>query len=378
MMRGRSFCLTNGTLARMSATLAARLASGEPLVTRTLTDGGQRADDIAAEVAAFIAEAKASLELALYDVRIASPAADVVRAAIEGAAQRGVQVRLAYNEDHGNPIPVPPPPKTEPALLDTLRVPTCGIPGVPDLMHHKYVIRDGAAVWTGSTNWTDDAWTRQENVIVAVASAEVADAYRRDFDEIWRRRRVQGTGEDHPRRIDVGSAEVRAWFCPDGGPDLSHEIARSIASAKRRVRIASPVLTSAPILATLAQLIADGGLDIAGVLDATQVQDVNHQWSVDGHVTWKIGLLESVLASGGFAGKRSTPYAPGALHDYMHAKVTVADDVVFAGSFNLSHSGEENAENVLQITDPALADAMAAFIDGIRGRYPALMTSGAP
>jgi phosphatidylserine/phosphatidylglycerophosphate/cardiolipin synthase-like enzyme len=46
------------------------------------------------------------------------------------------------------------------------------------------------------------------------------------------------------------------------------------------------------------------------------------------------------------------------------------DDVVFLGSFNLSRSGEENAENVLEITDPALADRLAAWIDGLRVRYP--------
>ena len=56
----------------------------------------------------------------------------------------------------------------------------------------------------------------------------------------------------------------------------------------------------------------------------------------------------------------------------MHAKVTVADDVVFVGSFNLSHSGEQNAENVLEIPDPALAEEMAAFIDRIRALYPAV------
>ena len=58
-------------------------------------------------------------------------------------------------------------------------------------MHSKYVVRDGgleadaagrAAVWTGSTNFTDDAWTRQENNIITVSSAEVAAGYRRDFD----------------------------------------------------------------------------------------------------------------------------------------------------------------------------------------------------
>jgi phosphatidylserine/phosphatidylglycerophosphate/cardiolipin synthase-like enzyme len=57
----------------------------------------------------------------------------------------------------------------------------------------------------------------------------------------------------------------------------------------------------------------------------------------------------------------------------MHAKVTVADDIVFLGSFNLSHSGEQNAENVLEIADAALAERLAGFIDGIRDRYPGIV-----
>jgi phosphatidylserine/phosphatidylglycerophosphate/cardiolipin synthase-like enzyme len=52
--------------------------------------------------------------------------------------------------------------------------------------------------------------------------------------------------------------------------------------------------------------------------------------------------------------------------------VTVADDVVFVGSFNLSHSGEMNAENVLELHDPQIAERLAAFIDEIRARYPAV------
>jgi phosphatidylserine/phosphatidylglycerophosphate/cardiolipin synthase-like enzyme len=54
----------------------------------------------------------------------------------------------------------------------------------------------------------------------------------------------------------------------------------------------------------------------------------------------------------------------------MHAKVTVCDDVVFAGSFNLSRSGELNAENVLEIADARLADRMAAFVEELCARYP--------
>jgi phosphatidylserine/phosphatidylglycerophosphate/cardiolipin synthase-like enzyme len=56
----------------------------------------------------------------------------------------------------------------------------------------------------------------------------------------------------------------------------------------------------------------------------------------------------------------------------MHAKVTVADDTVFVGSFNLSRSGEENAENVLEIADAARAERLAEWIDVLRARYPAL------
>jgi phosphatidylserine/phosphatidylglycerophosphate/cardiolipin synthase-like enzyme len=60
----------------------------------------------------------------------------------------------------------------------------------------------------------------------------------------------------------------------------------------------------------------------------------------------------------------------------MHAKVTVADDTVFVGSFNLSRSGEKNAENVLEIQDADLAESLAAFVDGVRGRYPQVDLSG--
>jgi phosphatidylserine/phosphatidylglycerophosphate/cardiolipin synthase-like enzyme len=54
----------------------------------------------------------------------------------------------------------------------------------------------------------------------------------------------------------------------------------------------------------------------------------------------------------------------------MHAKVTVTDDTIFLGSFNLSRSGEANAENMIEIEDAATADQMAAFIDEVHARYP--------
>ena len=292
--------------------------------------------------------------------------------AIRDAAARGVEVRIAFNED-APAEPFPPPPRTERPILETLGVPLKGIPGRYDLMHHKYVIRDAAAVWTGSANWTIDSWEREENVLVSVDSVELAAAFNADFDVLWRRGHVEPTGKFDTKPIALGDGvTVRPWFCPGRGPELSHRIAEAIGCATTRVRIASPVLTAAPVLSTVAQQIAEGRLDLAGVVDATQVAQVQQQWHQSGVATWKQPLLEQIVRSGRFTGKPSTPYAPGSVHDYMHAKVTIADDVVFVGSFNLSRSGETNAENVLEVHDPALADRLAGFVDEVRGRYPAL------
>ena len=165
--------------------------------------------------------------------------------------------------------------------------------------------------------------------------------------------------------------DVRTWFSPKRGESLAPASPTSL-PAERRVRVASPIVTSGPILGSLAEIAADGRIDIAGVVDSTQIHEVLGQWRLNGNDTWKAPALRFLINRAGFTGKRSTPYAPGAVHDYMHAKVTVCDDTVFIGSFNLSHSGEKNAENVLEILDPQLADRMAAFVDSMRAKYPPL------
>jgi phosphatidylserine/phosphatidylglycerophosphate/cardiolipin synthase-like enzyme len=341
---------------------------------RTLTDGGQQPPEIAHLVAEFIGAAKRSLDLAQYDFNLGPETREVVSGALRDAAARGVAVRIIYNVDHENPIPVPPPPEPDVELISSLGVPSRAIAGVPDLMHHKFVIRDGETVWTGSMNWTDDSWSRQENVIVLADSPELARAFALDFDELWRDGDVERSGFVEPRPVEVGETRVRPWFTPGFADALTHRLAKKIGHA-RRVRICSPVITSAPVLATLAQAIADGKADIAGCVDRTQVDEVLRQWHADGNVTWKIPLLQQVLR-GSFSGKNSTPWAPGSLHDFMHAKVVVADDTLFVGSFNLSHSGEKNAENVLELRDAELAGRLSAYVDEVRGRYPQAVLPG--
>lgn len=333
---------------------------------RTLIDGGQPAEATAHALAGFVSAAERTLEIAIYDFHLPPPLAEIVTGALTAAHERGVAVRLAYNVNH--PRKGPPPPLTQPELVEALPFPTAPIPGVPDLMHHKYVVRDGASVWTGSTNWTADSWTREENVILTVNSPSVAERYRTDFEQLWTKREVRHSGRVETAPVDG----MRTWFCPGRGDKLAHRIAKAIGSARRRIRIASPVISSAPILATLAQVASDGKVNLAGAVNATQIHEVLAQWHENGSSEWKAPLLRTALTHAPFAGKRTTPYAPGSVHDYMHAKVTVADDRVFVGSFNLSHSGELNAENVLELEDAQVADRLAAFVNEVRGRYPAV------
>ncbi|MFN8221995.1 MAG: phospholipase D-like domain-containing protein [Gaiellales bacterium] len=336
----------------------------------TLRDGGQSAESIAQRLFAFLEAATTSLDIAIYDIRVRAALEEQGRDILRRAVARGVKVRLVYELEEPGRDPVPAPPTTEPSVLEAEPFLTHGVATTMGLMHHKYVVRDGRSVWTGSTNWTEDSWTRQENVIVTVDSAEVATAYTLNFEELWAARTVESTGDVQPRPVDVDGREVRAWFCPGHGDALAHRIAKHLARARRRIRIASPVLTSAPILATLVEVVKERRCDLAGIVDDTQVDQVFFQWRDNGVSAWKIPLLHAVLTGADFSGKVSTPWTPDSVHDFMHAKITVADDVVFAGSFNLSRSGERNAENVLEIHDPALAEQAAAFIDTIRHAYP--------
>jgi phosphatidylserine/phosphatidylglycerophosphate/cardiolipin synthase-like enzyme len=297
--------------------------------------------------------------------------------AFQAAVKRGVHVRLMFNQDHPANLPVPPPAEIDWAFVDQLKasgVETKAIPGVPDLMHHKYVVRDVgtplAAVLTGSTNWTNDSWNREENVAFTIASADVAATFEQNFTELWQNPVVADSGRiNAPWQTLADSTSVRVYFCPGRGLKLVHAMARSIASAQQRIRIASPVLTSGPVLGTLAEVIGHGKVDVSGVYDATQMDQVQHQWGEQPTSEWKIAAFRSIVAAVKFGSKRSTPYAVGSVHDFMHAKILVADEYVYAGSFNLSHSGEQNAENVVQIESHAVAELCAAYVDRIAAKY---------
>jgi phosphatidylserine/phosphatidylglycerophosphate/cardiolipin synthase-like enzyme len=345
-----------------------------------LQDGAQPADRTAAELADFIGAATKSLDIAIYDLNLTGPPADHVRDAVRTVAGRQVAVRLLYNVDFPNPIPVPPPSQADSAYIDSLGISHRPVSGIPSLMHHKYVIRDAgtdaASVWTGSTNWTNDSWTREENAILRFPSSVLATEYTQNFEELWNSGKVEGTGKYDLARAGVpydgDMVRAHVYFSPGRGRQMAHVIADRIAHAQRRVRLCSPVITAGVVLGTLGDLARSRNVDFKGVYDRTQMAEVLGQWKVDPHASWKGPAFTMISTTLPFASKITTPYSPTSVHDYMHAKVTVVDNTVLTGSYNLSHAGEENAENLLELNSAALADRFAAYVDSVYARYAAV------
>ncbi len=337
----------------------------------------QQPAQIAALLTDFLSAARTSLHIAIYDLRLNDATAAPVVKALRERAAAGVDVRIAY--DAGKPNAQFPAAGTDPAPPGTAdfvrrigdgvqgKPITGGDPQMPKLMHHKYVVRDGAAVWTGSANWTDDSWAIQENNLLRIDSPQLAAFYEADFAELWQRGDIAATGARDGGAARVGSVPVRVAFAPGEGHAMDHDVARHIGAARRRLKVGSMLITSGAILGALGDALQRGRLaEYGGVYDRTQMEGVFEQWK-GGPAEWKTAAFERVAAP--LAGKRSTPYTPTGRHDFMHNKVLVCDDTVITGSYNLSHSAEDNAENLLMIDDRELADRYSAYIDGLVKRY---------
>jgi phosphatidylserine/phosphatidylglycerophosphate/cardiolipin synthase-like enzyme len=347
------------------------------LALRFLRQGGQTVEDIAGSLAAFLATAQRDVAIAIYDFHVEHEPPQVVARTLQGLRDRGVRVRILDHDEREARREVPdnvPRPAAPPEYIDSLGLDVRPVIGFGTLMHHKYVVIDGERVWTGSMNWTEDSFTLQENCIVTLDSAVVAAAYLRDFEELWKRpKHLDKSGrfdcEWSDATFDGQPLRVRPFFCPGRGPELAALIGSRIACARERILICSPVLTSGPILGALSDVVGRGTVPVTGVVDRTQMQDVLRQWGGLPKASWKPDAFRFVASAAGFSGKRSIPWGPQTVHDFLHAKLVVCDDWAFAGSYNHSRAGEENAENVLAMDGKAAADRVAEAIREFAALY---------
>ena len=157
---------------------------------------------VAARIARFIGEARATLDIAIYDFRLGDEAAAIITDALQERAKNKVVIRIIYDAatDAGGevaPTDLPAhleadrkPPGTESfvrSLSDIAQIK--GVTGYRVLMHNKYMIRDGnfaeAEVFTGSANYTDNSWGLQENNLLQLRSQLLAFYFSKDFADLF-------------------------------------------------------------------------------------------------------------------------------------------------------------------------------------------------
>jgi phosphatidylserine/phosphatidylglycerophosphate/cardiolipin synthase-like enzyme len=291
-------------------------------------------------------------------------------------AGQGVRIRICFDGDkplHPNPAlgQDPAAPGTS-AAVESLGYPWRRIAGMK-LMHHKFIVRDRAFVWTGSLNMTDDAFTLMENNVVQIDSAQVAAYYAEDFEQLWEKENFENTGDiktvSMPLSYAGRPAAVRVMFSPGTGVAIDDEVAGRVRDAQRRVRICSLLINSGTLIGALQSLLGAGRVKVDGIYDRTQMTDVYRQWREVPQNHWKVPALQEVIAQAGLVGKDSTPYSPTGRHDFMHNKILVIDDTVVTGSYNFSRSAQLNAENILFIESAALAEEYSGYIDHLLQKY---------
>ncbi len=343
-----------------------------------LSQGDQTAESVMNRLTDFIGGAKESLDFAIYDMRLSDSLKQMFLRALQERARGGVRIRICFDGDKPlSPNPSlgqdPAGPGTS-AAVESLGFPWRRIAGMK-LMHHKFIVRDGQSIWTGSLNLTDDAFTLMENNVLQIDSKELARSYAEDFEQLWEKENFENTGDittaPVPLSFSGQPATARVMFSPGTGLAIDEEVAKRVRAASRRIRICSLLVNSGTLIGALQSVLTTGRVKIDGIYDRTQMSEVYEQWKVVPQNHWKIPALQNVIARAGLVGKDSTPYTPTGRHDFMHNKILVVDDTVITGSYNFSRSAQYNAENILFIESAALAQVYSDYIDRLIKKYGA-------
>lgn len=385
--------------------IAARGDSSLPTITFLMTQRDKVAkekqvEQTAGELANFIKGANKSLDIAIYSFNIKDKEAQqMIIDALNDRAENGVTVRLAYHQNEprigasaGESLPFLSE-KSEASqreddestqnflsqldprisassnvhtavnLPDSLSsdVSTEPIKGGGRLMHNKYIVRDAgtadASVWTGSTNWTDDAFGTQDNNIIQLKSKEVADVFAKNFQELWDNGDLTGTGADSHTTVKMGDSTVTIAFSPGDGDYIAGEIARRIAAADHNVHIASMDVSNSKIMKAIIKELGEG-TNVDGVYDQSQMNVVIKAWEKN-NSTENLAMWEQIKPH--LIAKQGK-----GVREMMHNKVVQVDDkVVVTGSFNFTSNATKNAENIVIVENPTVAKQFGKYINDL-------------
>ncbi len=266
-----------------------------------------------------------SVDVASYDFDLLSVARALLR-----AFRRGVAVRIVVDSDNWH---------TE--AVDLLRGE--GIPVVGDgreaLMHDKFVVIDGEEVWAGSMNLTVNDAYRNDNNLMRIRSAGLAEIFAAEFEEmfVYKRFGVSAPSGKPAAAVETDAGPVEVLFAPEDR--VAARLTELIGDARTAIRVLAFSFTSDEIAGAMLGRARDG-VSLFGVLESTQVRS-NTGSQFDG-----------LRQGGGSVRLDANPRN-------MHHKVILIDgEIVIAGSYNFTASAEKkNDEDVLIIRSSELAEA---------------------
>lgn len=248
------------------------------------------------------------------------------------------------------------------------------------LMHHKFLVIDGAVVVSSSSNFTHSGFFgdvglpnsrgNAENLVV-VRSADLAQLYQAEFAYLWGNgpgivgRSKFGVRKPYraARTVQTPDGTLQVQFSPFSRTQPNEEtssglIARTLSAASSSVDIATYVFTDAWIAEALRQVYTNRNITLRGAIDRSFVYRANSA-TLD---MWGIGRFDTNCAPK----PQTHPWEKVATHvgysrlsegDKLHHKIAVIDSrTVITGSHNWSASANRtNDENLLVIDSPAVA-----------------------
>jgi len=312
----------------------------------------------------FIQGAKHSLDVAIYDMK--NP--DVLKA-LKGMSTK-VSLHILYDAGKagGKSTTVDPKLSTTAQAINAAGLKSFAQPVKEKgghLMHDKFIVRDGASVWSGSGNFTSGGLLLQDNNFFTMDSPVIAAAYSKIFGDLSSPGHTAShtTGVTSPPiKVKIKNIPVTIIFSTEVGATESAEteIQNRLKGAKK-IRVIAMLVSDPGILASLLALKKK---DIKGVLDPHEMKQVMKKKPNDPKFWFAQGDPRFVAAnSHAFNGT-------GDKNDFMHNKVMIIDDkVVITGSYNFSENAEANDENLLIFESTALAGAYNKYFNVLFAQY---------
>ena len=284
------------------------------------------------KLAAAIDRAQSSVDIAAFELD-----AERITDALIRAHSRGVQVRLVTDSDYED--------EAGPEALHKAKIPIT-FDGRSPFMHNKFVIIDGAEVWGGSMNYTENGVYRNNNNVVVIQSSKLAENYTAEFEEMFVDGQFGASSPDetpHPR-LDLDGTLVENFFESEG--QVRERMIELVREAEESVYFMAFSYTDDDISkAMIDRHRAD--VEVRGVFESRNARGTGSDFEA------LLKAKVTVLTDG-------NPYV-------MHHKVIIVDEaIVITGSYNFSKSAaDRNDENVIIIHNRAIAAQYGAEFERV-------------